>query len=55
MGAPRPGYRQAPVAATRAATRRALAQDRLAAARQEGATLTSEDAVTLALHCLQTQ
>jgi hypothetical protein len=54
MGAPRPGYRRASVAATWTAARRALAGHRLAASRQEGATLTPEDAVTLALHCLQT-
>jgi len=48
MGVPRPGYRRASVASTWAA-----AGDRLAAARQEGATLTPEDAVTVALHYLQ--
>jgi hypothetical protein len=54
----RPG--QAPVrtcsadaGATRAAARRALAEDRLGT-EQEGATLTPEDAVALALQCLRT-
>ena len=54
MGAPRPRYRQASVTSTWATARLALGEDRLAAARQEGGTLTPEDAVALALHCLQT-
>jgi predicted ATPase/transcriptional regulator with XRE-family HTH domain len=52
MGAPRPAYRQASVAAAEAAARRALGEDGFAVARRDGASSRPEDAVVLGLRCL---
>jgi L,D-peptidoglycan transpeptidase YkuD (ErfK/YbiS/YcfS/YnhG family) len=49
---PRPVYRQASAAATSAAARDVLGEDGFAVAQREGASLTPEDAMALALHCL---
>jgi hypothetical protein len=52
MGVPRPVYRRASIAATSAAARGVIGEDGFAVAERDGASLTPEDAVALALNCL---